>query len=327
MSLHSKPTVVDLFAGAGLLSYSFQKEGFHIQQAVELDKAACQTFAANIKTNLIQGDVTSVVPKGRCDVIIAGPPCQGFSTMSRKRDMGDPRNFLSLEVLRFAEIMRPKVVVIENVAPFLNSPTWTKLRRKFENLGYEFSADIHNALDFGVGQIRKRSLTIATKIGFPCIKKLRSFNTETVREAWDGLSARPDNKNWHYSPPSSEMTLERIKMIPPEGDRFEAMQKYPNLMPPSLMRLKSGVTDVWGRMRWDEPSNTVRTFMLHPSKGRYIHPVQHRVLSLREAARLQSIPDNYIFNGLPTVVARQIGNSVPPGLGRAVAKGICALLR
>jgi DNA (cytosine-5)-methyltransferase 1 len=322
MSSNSKPTVIDLFSGAGLFGHSFEKEGFEIVQAVELDSVASATYAKNVGNHIINSDITKLKPKGRCDVIIAGPPCQGFSTMSRKRDDHDPRNFLCLEIVRWAKTLKPSVIVIENVAPFLNAPIWKILEKELLKLGYDISTAVYNAFDFGVPQLRSRSITIASKFKIEAPKKLRSFQIETVREAWLGLSNVPNGKNHHFAPIPTKMTMDRIKFVPPEGDRSELIKRAPHLVPPSLLRLKSGVSDVWGRMKWDKPSNTIRTFMIHPSKGRYIHPEQHRVLSLREAARLQSIPDSYTFEGGITDIARQIGNAVPPGLGRAIARAV-----
>jgi DNA (cytosine-5)-methyltransferase 1 len=323
----SKPTVVDLFAGAGLFSHAFTKEGFQILQAIELDEAAASTYQRNLGNHIVVGDVTKVKPVGRCDVIVAGPPCQGFSTMSRKRDETDPRNDLGLEVVKWAKILRPQIVVIENVAPFLDAPTWKLLKRRFNDLGYDFSGQVLNAVDFGVPQYRERSFSIATKVGLAPIKPLKQYKVHTVRQAWEGLTEIPNGKNNHIAPPPTKKTLDRIKYVPPEGDRDELIRRAPHLVPPSLLRLKGGVSDVWGRMKWDEPSNTIRTFMVHPSKGRYIHPEQHRTLSLREAARLQSVPDSFRFEGLLTHVARQIGNGVPVGLGRALANSIARSLR
>jgi len=109
-------------------------------------------------------------------------------------------------------------------------------------------------------------------------------------------------------------------MIPEGGDKRDIMRAAPELAPPSWWSFPGQLTDVWGRMEWDRPANTLRTCLQNASKGRYIHPEQERVISLREAARLHSIEDTWSFSGLPTQVARQIGNSVPPRLGRAVAR-------
>ncbi len=306
-----KPTVVDLFAGAGLFSFAFKAEGFEIVRSIEFDEAAARTYTKNLRHEAELADVSKSSVKGRCDVLIAGPPCQGFSTMGRP-DGRDPRNRLSLEIVRFAATLKPMIVVIENVPPFVGSPMWKKLRHGLIHLGYDVSSITLDAVNFGVPQFRKRSFTFASKIKLEPIVKTKLYDASTVREAWRGLPIKPDGRNNHYSPPPSALTLERIKYIPPEGDRKSLMSTAPHLMPPSLRKLKSGVSDVWGRMKWDQPSNTIRTFMIHPSKGRYIHPEQDRVLSLREAARLQSIPDSWYFEGTSTQVARQIGIVCPP---------------
>lgn len=111
-----------------------------------------------------------------------------------------------------------------------------------------------------------------------------------------------------------------MELIPAGGDKRDILRRAPHLAPPSWHRTTCEVTDVWGRLDWDAPANTLRTCLLNPSKGRYIHPEQHRVISLREAARLHSIPDSWSFAGTPYQVARQIGNSVPPKLGAVVAR-------
>jgi DNA (cytosine-5)-methyltransferase 1 len=144
----------------------------------------------------------------------------------------------------------------------------------------------------------------------------------TVREAWQGLPAEPDGKNHHYAPKPTLLALERIRLIQPGGDKRDVLLLRPDLAPPSWRRSRTEITDVWGRMEWDRPSNTLRTALLNVSKGRYIHPEQHRVISLREAARLQSIPDEWQFATEPYPIARQIGNSVPPLLGLAVARAV-----
>lgn len=321
--MKTKPTVVDLFAGAGLFSHAFQAEGFKIIRSVEIERAAAKTYVANLGDHVVVDDVLRVRPEGRCEVLIAGPPCQGFSTLG-KMDDNDLRNRLSLEVVRWAKVMKPRTVVIENVAPFLRSDVWARVRRELERLGYDVEATVLNALDFGVPQKRFRSFTFATLKGTIIPKRLRFFTASTVRQAWQGLSRIPNGKNNHFAPTPSKLTLSRMELIPPEGDRWALVEKAPELLPQSLIRLGSNATDVWSRLRWDEPSNTLRTTSLHPSKGRYIHPEQNRVLSLREAARLHSIPDSWKFEGDPYQIARQIGNSVPPGLGRAIAKAVMA---
>jgi DNA (cytosine-5)-methyltransferase 1 len=315
-----RPTVVDLFAGAGLFSYAFEREGFSVVRAIEQNRHAAATYAANLGQRVEVGDVRRLRPTGRCDVIIAGPPCQGFSTLG-KRDVGDPRNLLGLEVVKWAAVMRPRVVVIENVAAFLASHAWRILSRRLERLGYAVSASVHDAVNFGVPQHRVRSVTFASLRGEVSLPARCKSRPVTVAEAWDGLPSYPGRGDAFLKP--TKLALARMRLIPPGGDKRDVMRRAPRLAPPSWWRSHGELTDVFGRMEWDSPSNTLRTEFVNPSKGRYIHPEQHRVISLREAARLQSIPDEFtLVSMVPYVAAKQIGNSVPPLLGRAIARAV-----
>ena len=316
-----RPTVVDMFAGAGLLSHAFVREGFKIIEAYEKDPRAAETYARNVGRHVRIADITTVRNAGKCDVLIAGPPCQGFSTLG-KRDHDDPRNLLSVYVAKWASVLQPRVVVIENVAAFLKAQISTDLRGRFEKLGYSVTTQVINAVDFGSPQRRLRSFTIASRLGDPTIKRVvRSF-PKNVREAWHGLPEKPDQTNWHYAPTPSSLALARMRVIPRGGDKRDVMRRAAHLAPPSWWKVSGDVTDVWGRMEWDKPCNTIRTAFINPSKGRYIHPEQNRVISLREGARLQGMPDGWGFVGVPYQVSRQIGNSVPLPLGRAVARGV-----
>ncbi len=312
---------MELFAGGGFFGGAFLKEGFRPVRAIELDSVACATYRENLGDHVENGDVAKAVPSKRCDLLIAGPPCQGFSTIG-KRNRLDRRNFLSLEVLKWAEIASPRVVVIENVPAFLDSQIWPLIEAGFRKLEYDVATHILNAYDFGVPQLRKRAFVIASKVGLPTIRPLIKKKTRTVREAWSGLSSVPDGRNHHYAPKPSELALSRMRLIPEGGNKSNIMSSDPGLVPISWWSVHREVTDVWGRMEWNKPSNTLRTCFQNPSKGRYIHPEQNRVISLREAARLHSIEDSWRFCGLPTQISRQIGNSVPPRLGRTIARGI-----
>jgi DNA (cytosine-5)-methyltransferase 1 len=316
----AKPTVIDLFAGAGLFSGAFKSQGFELIQAVEIDKIAVETYQQNLGGHIECGDASVLTPKSKCDVLIGGPPCQGFSTLG-KRDASDPRNRLCMEMVRWAELAQPKVVVVENVEAFLRSSQCQQMKEGFLAAGYKVTEAVVNASDLGVPQHRKRSFVIAAK-SRPIELAPKKRNTKTVRTAWRNLPSEPNGVNLHVLTQPSELALARMRVIPPGGDKRDILVAQPDLAPPSWFKVTREVTDVWGRIHWDRPSNTLRTSLLNPSKGRYIHPEQNRVITLREAARLQSIPDRWKFTGLPTQVARQIGNSVPPGLGRFVAKTV-----
>jgi DNA (cytosine-5)-methyltransferase 1 len=317
---------IELFSGAGLFGDAFEREGFQVLQAVECDPIAAATHAANFRGRIDVTDVRRTTADGKCDVLISAPPCQGFSTLGR-RDENDPRNSLCFEIVRWAKEASPSVIVVENVVAFLDSPKWKRLCRRLRKLGYEVGAWVLNAADFGVAQLRLRSFTVATRIGFPEITAARTNCRLTVRDCLSDLPRTPDGKNYHYCPMPSDLALARMRLIPPGGDKRDVMAKAPHLTPPSWWKTQREVTDVWGRMEWEAPCNTLRTEFLNPSKGRYIHPEENRVVSLREGARLHSIDDEWRFCGTPYQIARQIGNSVPPLLGRAVAKSIRKLFR
>jgi len=321
----SKPRVVDLFSGAGLFGYAFQKEGFRLTQAVEWNLHAAETYRRNLGDHIEVEDVRKVRPRAGCDVIIAGPPCQGFSSIG-KRHPDDERNFLGLSVVKWAAELNPRVIVIENVALFTKSPVWETLRRGFVRLGYEVDMVILNAADFGAPQKRARSFTFAYRGKRPDVNLAGSMPPSTVRRAWEGLPRRPDGKNFHSAPVPSALALARMRALPPESDRSWILRHAPKLARPSWHNFSNKICDVWGRLKWDVPANTIRTAFQNPSKGRHIHPVENRVMTLREGARLQTIPDRWTFAGLPTHIAMQIGNSVPPALGRAVARAVIKAL-
>lgn len=323
--LDSRPRVVDLFAGAGLFSLAFKQVGFRVIRAVELDRFAAATYEKNLGSHIETADVSKVTPRGECDVLVAGPPCQGFSTLGSRRE-DDPRNALSLCVVKWAKALNPGIVVIENVEAFLSSTAWGKVERRLRALDYTVDTFVLDAVDYGCPQTRRRSFTIAHRSSSPLRKPRRVKGIGCVREAWQGLSSKPNGKNHHVAPLPSPIALARMQCIPPGGDKRDVMRVAAHLTPPSWWGVPNQVTDAWGRMEWSKPSNTLRTCLQNASKGRYIHPTQNRVISLREAARLHSIPDEFEFVGCPLHIARQIGNSVPPALGRAVARQVFRLL-
>ena len=327
MGRRRDPRVIDLFAGAGVFSGAFVAERFEVIGGVEADAWAARTYRTNVGADVEVKDIRRMRPSGSCDVLVAGPPCQGFSTIGR-RDAADPRNLLSLEVVRWARRLKPDVVVVENVPAFLTSEVFATLRRRFRRAGFVVESVVLDAFDFGAPQWRRRAFVFASRRPLD-LHSIRSVipPARTVRKAWRGLPRRVTGTKLHYSPRPSEIALRRMRVIPPGGDRRDVMKYAPELAAPSWWRLACQVTDVWGRMVWSEPSNTLKTEFNNASKGRYIHPSEDRVISLREAARLQTIPDTWEFSGFPVHVARQIGNSVPPALGRAIANMLRRHLR
>jgi len=315
----------ELFSGAGLMGGGFKSAGFRNIFAAELDTRAVATYNQNIESVAEEWDVTKVKKGLEYEVLVAGPPCQGFSTLGR-RDPKDVRNSLSLSVFKWAKQHNPKVVLIENVPQFLDSDYYIKLRKKFSAIGYESVSWVLNSEDYGVPQKRLRSFTIFSTIGLP--EKPKPTNKRmTVRDAFKGLSKKVNGKNFHISPKPTNLALSRMELIPPLGDKRDIMKTAPELCPPSWIKMGNQAVDVWGRMSWDKPANTLRCSFQSPSKGRYLHPYENRVISLREGARIQGIPDSWGFCGDRTSIARQIGNGVPVPLAKAVASSIMKLFK
>lgn len=317
MKSSSSLRVTDLFSGAGLFSAGFKGAGCDIVRAVELDGEAVKSYRANVSTNIMRGSVTELEPVDT-DILIAGPPCQGFSTLGRM-DPTDARNNLSLDVVRWAKGSGAKVVVIENVPPFLRSPQWKLLARRLKAQGYEVETWELNAYDFGAPQLRRRAFTVASKIG-EIGAPLATGPGFNVGQVIADLAAQPRGEDpMHTWPVPVGIAAKRIELIPPGGDKRDIIRLAPELCPPSWGKMGCQATDVWGRVNPAAPANTLRCTFQNPSKGRYLHPTQNRTLSLREGARLQGIPDEWQMSGRGYAVARQIGNGVPVPLARAVA--------
>lgn len=319
------PTVIDLFAGAGLLSLAFQQEGYKLIRAYELDANAAATYRQNIGDIVDACDLSDVAPSGSCDVVVAGPPCQGFSSLG-KRKHDDPRNRLCQIIPLWAQQCGAKIAIVENVPAFLRSRAWKRMTDKFATLGYEVASWTLDASRFGVAQRRLRSFTVCSRVGLPSADDLREHTPTTVRDAFRNLPRFPCKRIQHFTRTPSAFAIKRMSRIPPGGDIRDLAQTAPNLVPPSWFRISSKVVDIWGRLDWDGVANTLRTGFLNPSRGRFLHPERNRPISFREAARLQGIPDSFTFVGKPEQISRQIGNGVPVSLGRAVAAWIRPLL-
>lgn len=310
----------DLFCGAGLFSAAFETQGARSVFAYDLDPHAIQSFRHNVGGHAAVREIDGRTENTEVDILIAGPPCQGFSTLGR-RDPKDARNGLCLHIPRWAKDTNAKVVVIENVPPFVASPFWIKMTQNLRSQGYEIAVWELDAADFGTPQIRRRAFTIASRLGLP------NAPSPTRRKSAASVftKAVPAHDPMHVWPESSPLAKARFALVPPRGDKRDILRKRPDLCPPSWAKLGSNATDVWGRLDPRNPSNTLRCDFQNPSKGRYLHPTKHRVLSLREGARLQGVPDHWRFFGHRTAITRQIGNGVPLPLGRQVAKQVLAL--
>lgn len=297
--------MIDLFAGCGGMTVGFAVEGFRSVLAVEWDRAAAATYAANFgEEHVIAGDIARVpdeiIPEA--DIIIGGPPCQGFSNLGLK-DINDPRNQLWREYMRFVTHSRPKVFVIENVDRFAKSPEFAMLLAETDHgalAEYELQHAVLNAADYGVAQRRKRTIVIGSRIGRidlpePTHAKEPADGSSLLpwRTVRDVISAIPPHPSTTELPDSSSVffgesmpgvfrgldlhirrtptskSLDRYSFVPPGGGRFDLPQA---LLPNCWANKPTGTTDVMGRLRWDAPSVTIRTEFFKPEKGQYLHP-------------------------------------------------------
>jgi DNA (cytosine-5)-methyltransferase 1 len=339
MGARPRPTVIDLFCGAGGLTLGFVRAGFRPVLAVDSDAASCATYAANLCTDgtashVLHRPIEHVRDFEAAQVIVGGPPCQGFSALG-KRDPHDPRNGLWRHYFRAVDLVRPQFLVMENVPELLRSEDFSEFRTHVEAKGYTVVAGVLNAADFGVPQRRRRAIVMAAREGTPTLPqathgdpssldvaagRLRPWST--VREAIGDLPLEPTGEDWHLGRNPAPTSLERYRAVPPGGNRFDLQRNRPDLTPRCWVEKETGSTDLFGRLWWDRPSVTIRTEFYKPEKGRYLHPEADRPITHREAARLQSFPDSFVWRGSRIEVARQIGNAVPPDLAHALALAV-----
>lgn len=342
--------ILDLFCGAGGFSFGMDKnEHMKTVVAVDFDKNAAVTFAKNFKdTKVIVGDITKkevkkeiveVATEKKVNMIIGGPPCQGFSLKGKNLGLDDPRNFLFLEYIEMVKKIRPEVFVIENVKNLLNSENGyfiNQIISKLSELKYNINYGVLNAKNFGVPEHRERAIIIGSKtknIALP----VGSDNIVTVRDAISDLayleSGEGENETEYKFEPKSEyqknlrgkklynhiatkhspIALKKLKMIPPEGDKTSLPKEYYG---------KQKFATTWARLEWNNISPTIDTRFDTPSNGRNSHPELNRSITPREAARIQSFSDDFIFYGNKTSICKQIGNAVPPLMAYAIANTI-----
>ncbi len=311
---------------------------FRSMFAVEWDANAAETYRLNFGDHVIASPIEEVETFPMADVLVGGPPCQGFSPLNM-RGVGLERRALWREYLRALVQSAPLVFVMENVPGLLRSGEYAAFVREASVLGYDIEGEVLNAADYGVPQTRKRAIVIGSRIGpvsWPEQTHWPATNTENHTEIWrtfgeavKGLPPKPDGKKWHNSRNPRPVSLERYKAIPGEGEgRFDLARRRPDITPPCWLRKKSGSTDVFGRLWWDRPAYTIRTEFYKPEKGRYLHPIEHRPITVREAARCMSFTDDFVLptNQAMTTVAKQVGNAVPPLLAAAVAQALVKML-
>lgn len=336
-----KLRVIDLFCGAGGMTLGFKQAGFQSVFAIDADRHAVETYALNFGDHVICGDIRQVKTFPAADIVIGGPPCQGFSRLG-KQTHGKPTeesyegNGLWAEYMRCVEQVRPKVFVIENVADFFKHFAWTGVQCETKRLGYQLTHAVLMAADHGVPQKRQRAIIIGSRLGRPFLPE-PTHQAEsgifdlplwrTVRDAIADLPLDANNINRHDFRNASELSIKRYKAIPEGGNR-KNLPDHLNL--PCWLNKdprSGGSADLMGRLRWDAPSLTIRTEFLKPEKGRYLHPIAHRSITVREGARLQTFPDDFKFAGSNFQAAKQIGNAVPPELAKQIALAVLEHIR
>lgn len=354
--------VIDLFSGAGGLSLGFVKCGYNVKRAVEFDENIATTYKKNLPyVDVIVDDIknidrTGLFKKNDANVIIGGPPCQGFSMAGariRNGFINDPRNYLFKHYFNVVKTVKPDVFVMENVKgikTMQNGKIFKEIIRLFSDSEllngkpYNIFYKIINAAEFGVPQKRERMIIIGTtmnNINFEnlWIKTIQQIEKETPTffnkvTIWDAIGNLPDattdgiienpepitnyqkflassSKNIfnHKKTNHSKIAIERMKKVK-TGENYTILNE----------NIKSIHSGSYGRLSWDEQAPTITTRFDTPSGGRFIHPERNRTLTPREAARIQSFPDDYVFYGPKTSTTKQIGNAVPPKVSYFLAK-------
>lgn len=342
--------VIDLFSGVGGMSLGFTQAGFKVVFANEYDKSIANSYKKNHKntivntTSIADMDLDEVFSKYRhqIDVVIGGPPCQGFSQKGNRLGLKDERNFMFLKFFEVVSIVKPKHFLLENVPNILSSENGffkNEIIELFNKIGYQITSNILKAENFGVPQIRRRAFFLGTSssnlIELPttndkkvfikdCFDDLPKLKSGEGNDIMDYISKpksayqeylRGSSKGVrnHIATNHSEVVLERLKMIPLDGSKKDL---------PKHHQTKSIHSGTWSRLKPNGFATTITTRFDTPSSGQFTLPFQDRCLTVREAARIQSFPDDFIFYGTKSNQMIQVGNAVPPLLAFEIAKAI-----
>ncbi|MBU6330546.1 MAG: DNA cytosine methyltransferase [Acidobacteria bacterium] len=336
--------VVDLFSGCGGLSVGAREAALSLglafvpALAVDFEPTAAEVFGKNFSGGrVIVGDVAEIFDSpvgnklsaaerhvlkdlGNTDVLMGGPPCQGHSDLNNRTRRMDPKNELYFSMVRAAEVLEPRCVLIENVPGALNDKAQVVQRSAaaLSDLGYKVDFGVVDASRIGVPQRRKRLLLLASRDHEPCVDDIESIYARPPRTLrWaigdlEGLST-PDLRDEAAN--SAPATRTRIDYLF-DHDLFD----LPDMMRPACHRTKAHTyRSIYGRLRWDEPTQTITTGFYSMCMGRYVHPSERRTLTAREAARIQYFPDAFDFTSVTkrSDLAKMIGNAVPSRLAHA----------
>ena len=333
-------TALDLFSGCGGLTLGLKMAGFRVVGAVDNDDLSVETYLVNHpNVKVWHADIRSVDPTeiakavglraGSLGLLSACPPCQGFSrlrTGNRSQHVADDRNDLVFELVRFARVMRPRAIMMENVPGIVRDERLAAVIEMLEGIGYRCTCGVFDAMDYGVPQRRQRMVMVG---GLGHVIPLSNPSGErlSVRKAIGWLPrAGVSGDLLHDWPERRSARVKRlIERIPPDGGSRTDLGPEEQL--PCHTR-QYGHLDVYGRMKWDDVAPTITSGCTNPSKGRFLHPSEPRAITLREAALLQSFPQTYVFSTRrgKEGVARMIGNAFPPDFVRSHAFGVAHAL-
>lgn len=342
-----RPTAVDLFAGAGGASQGLTDAGFSVLGAVENDRTAGATLQRNHPAlRVALADIRTVdendfrdelgLRRGELTLLKACPPCQGFSSLA-SGEVDSARNDLVLDVARFVRAFLPAAVLLENVPGLARDGRLTQLLAEIRELGYRTRQYVVQAADFGVPQLRKRLIVIAVRgadddsLPDDLRALLPGEFDVSVSTAGDALSRIPvaglRNDPLNVARQSSPLVRQRIEAIPVGGNRFDLPEGLRLACHDRLeARGRRNATSAYGRIKADHPAPTMTTRCTTPSCGSFVHPTEHRGITLREAASLQTFPHDYMFEGSYGEIERQIGNAVPVKLAHALGVAVINIL-
>lgn len=335
--------VIDLFCGIGGLSYGFVQEGFNVVAGYDIDPSCKYAYETNNHADFHTNDVTKISIDDLRNyygeslrILIGCAPCQPFSSYSYKiKDKDSVKVNLLYSFLEIVKIVDPLIISMENVPQlekFNNGQIYNDFHKGLVDNGYRIFCDTVFCPDYGIPQKRKRLVLLASKLGDISLipKTCTPDNYKTVADTIKDLppiaAGETDKQDiLHKARHLSPINIERIKASRQGG----SWREWPEHLILECFKKETGRSygSVYGRMKWDEPSPTMTTQCTGLGNGRFGHPEQDRAISLREAARLQTFPDDYRFFDSketynPSTICRQIGNAVPPALGRVIAKSI-----
>ncbi|WP_206078118.1 DNA cytosine methyltransferase [Pseudoalteromonas phenolica] len=346
MVVKNKLKAVDFFCGGGGMSYGMQLAGIEVLAGIDFEITCKETYLANIKgAQFLNYDVFELseaelehkleINKFDDDLVFIGcSPCQYWSLINTDKKKSEKSKSLLSEFERFVQYFSPGYVVVENVPGVLN-------RREESGLGefidwlvdndYVVHYEVHNTSEYGVPQNRRRFTLIANRVNELELSPIKSSKLLTVADVIGEKNGFPKVQAGHQDKTPfrhsvarlKDVTLRRLKKVKKDGGNRLGFANDPELQLPCFVGKDSSFKDTFGRLWWNKPAPTITTKFFSVSNGRFVHPEENRALSLREGATLQSFPKSYIFHGRTNeIIARQIGNAVPPEYSRRIAQAI-----